>query len=463
MADGGSSRRLTLLPLAAATFFIVSGGPYGLEEVILGQGYPATIALLLVVPFVWSLPVALMVGELASAFPETGGYYVWVRRALGPFWGLQEAWLSLAVTIFDLAIYPVLLVAYLGQVFPGLAHVELGGAGWMVAVAMIAACFVWNALGIRAVGVGSEWVGAAVLAPFAVAVALAAAGLPAGGLARFRAALAIPAPADASAFTAGLVACMWNTMGWDNAATFAAEVEHPQRSYPRAMLLGVALVSACYLLPVLAAATTGMTRAEWTAGAWVEMGRRLGGATLAWVVVTGGAVTVVGMFNAILLSWSRLPVALTADGWLPAGFARLSRRTGAPVVSLGVGAVLCATCVGLGLRRLLEIDVLLYGAGLLLELAALVALRLREPGLSRPFRIPGGLPVALLVAVLPAALLAVAARGAWREPAAFGLGAGELSLAVAAVGPLWWLAGRRSAGAALAPERPIEEARTPRS
>jgi amino acid transporter len=90
--------------------------------------------------------------------------------------------------------------------------------------------------------------------------------------------------------------------------------------------------------------------------------------------------------------------------------------------------------------------VLIYGASLLLEMAALVALRLREPGLRRPFRIPGGLPGAVLVALLPAALLGVAGWGARAEPAALGLDAGELSLAVAAAGPIWWLARRRSGG-----------------
>ena len=59
-----------------------------------------------------------MVGELASALPEEGGYYCWVRRALGPFWGFQEAWLSLAASIFDMAIYPVTFVLYLSRVAP---------------------------------------------------------------------------------------------------------------------------------------------------------------------------------------------------------------------------------------------------------------------------------------------------------------------------------------------------------
>ena len=99
--------------MIAATYFMVAGGPYGLEEIVLGHGYARTLLLLLTLPLLWSLPVALMVGELGSALPETGGYYAWVKRGLGPFWALQEAWVSIGYTLFDMAIYPTLFVTYL--------------------------------------------------------------------------------------------------------------------------------------------------------------------------------------------------------------------------------------------------------------------------------------------------------------------------------------------------------------
>jgi amino acid transporter len=64
--------------------------------------------------------------------------------------------------------------------------------------------------------------------------------------------------------------------------------------------------------------------------------------------------------------------------------------------------------VGVGFERLIELDIILYGLALLLEFAALVALRVREPGLPRPFRIPGGLPAVVLLGLGPAALLCLA-------------------------------------------------------
>ena len=77
-------RKLRLLPLLAATYFMVSGGPYDIEDIIGFGGYGPALLLLFLLPFVWAFPTALMLGELASAVPEEGGFYAWVRRALGP-------------------------------------------------------------------------------------------------------------------------------------------------------------------------------------------------------------------------------------------------------------------------------------------------------------------------------------------------------------------------------------------
>src|SRR5215471_15361066 len=116
----GGQRKLTVLSLAAATYFMVSGGPYGMEELVRNAGYPLAVAVLFLTPLIWSLPTGLMVGELAAALPAEGGFYVWVRRAMGPFWGFQEAWLSLVASIFDMAIYPTVFVSYLGTRWPEL-------------------------------------------------------------------------------------------------------------------------------------------------------------------------------------------------------------------------------------------------------------------------------------------------------------------------------------------------------
>ncbi len=154
--------KLTLLPLIAATYFMVAGGPYGLEDLLPKAGYAGTM---LATPLLWSVPTALMVSELASALPEEGGFYVWVRRAMGRFWGFQEAWLTLAGSIFEMALYPTLFVGYLSRFAPGLTS---GYRAVLIGLGMIAICTTWNICGARAVGGESVLFTVVLLAPFAV-------------------------------------------------------------------------------------------------------------------------------------------------------------------------------------------------------------------------------------------------------------------------------------------------------
>ncbi len=424
-------RRLTVLPLVAATYFMVSGGPYGLEEIVAGAGYVGAIAVLLLTPLVWSLPTALMVGELASALPEEGGYYAWVRRALGPFWGFQEAWLSLMASIFDMAIYPTLFTLYLSRLVPAIG---VGHRPLLVGAAMIALCATWNLRTARSIGIGAVVMTVVLLAPFAV-VAGCALVHPAAG--------ASPRPSLAGLWSGVLVA-MWNYMGWDNASTIAGEVERPQRTYPLAMLACVSLVALTYVLPVAAVASTGLDPRGWSTGGAVDVGGALGGPWLARAIVVGGVVCGVGMFNALVLSYARVPMVLAQDGFLPRAFAR-TLPSGAPWLSVLVLCLLWTACLTLGFTRLIELDVLVYGLSLMLEFVALVALRLREPSLPRPFRVPGGTVGASLLGVPPMLLIAVALWSgrtettvAWGALPTLGLG----SMLVVA-GPLvYWMARR---------------------
>ncbi len=129
---------------------------------------------------------------------------------------------------------------------------------------------------------------------------------------------------------------------------------------------------------------------------------------LRFLVVLGGMMSAFGMFNALVMSYSRLPLAMARDGMLPKIFAKTSARTQAPWVAIIACATCWALCLGLGFKRLVTLDIMLYGAALMLEFVTLVALRIREPQLKREFRVPGGLTGAILAGVFPLALLSLA-------------------------------------------------------
>ena len=375
---------------------MVSGGAYGIEDVVHGAGYGRAILILLLTPILWSLPTTFMIGELASALPEEGGFYAWVRRGMGDFWGFQEAWLSLAASVFDMAIYPTLFVLYLTRLFPWFS---VNGRGIIVGLAMITICVVLNIAGVRVVGETSIWLFLLLSAPFAAIVVLAP--FKYGALAN-----AVTTPTTSHVdIIGGLLVAMWNYMGWDNAPTIAREVNEPQKTYPRAMMATVALVALTYVLPVAAVSLTKLSSAGWETGSWADVAGLVGGPLLRIALVLGGMISAFGMFNALVMSYSRLPFAMAQDGMLPNVFARVTRRSGTPWVAILVLAAGWALCLGLGFERLVTIDILVYGSSLLLEFIALVALRIREPNLPRPFKVPGGVFGTIFIGVFPTLLL----------------------------------------------------------
>jgi amino acid transporter len=431
----GNIRKMRLLPLIAATYFMVSGGPYGLEDIIGKAGYIRALIILLLVPFFWSLPTALMVGELASAMPCEGGFYHWVRRAMGPFWGFQEAWLSLAASVFDMAIYPTAFVLYLSHIAPTLTA---GSRGLLLKLGIVGISAVWNLRGAVAVGRGSQRMMALSLSPFVVLIVLAVW----HSFHRGVAAAAGGPPAEVDLSGAVLVA-LWNYMGWDNASTIAQEVEDPQRNYPRAMFTSAIAVMCVYMLPLAAVWMAGIPSSRFSTGAWVDAAMLLGGSVLALAVVLAGSLDGLGTFNALTLSYTRLPYAMAEDGLLPRIFTKW-RPNGVPWVSILACSLGWALALGFTFERLISIDLVLYGGALLLEFVALVILRIREPNMHRPFRVPGGVSVAVAVGIGPAVLIAFALWAA-RDERVAGLSALVFAAIIAAAGPLAYLIARRRA------------------
>jgi amino acid transporter len=147
-------------------------------------------------------------------------------------------------------------------------------------------------------------------------------------------------------------------------------------------------------------------------GSWAAIGGLIGGKLfgiewLRFLIVLGGMMSAFGMFNALVMSYSRLPLAMSRDGMLPKVFSKTNRRN-APWVAILVCATGWALCLGLGFSRLITLDIMLYGASLMLEFITLVVLRIREPELKREFRVPGGLPGAILAGLFPLGLLFLA-------------------------------------------------------
>ena len=218
----------------------------------------------------------------------------------------------------------------------------------------------------------------------------------------------------------------------------AQEVENPQRNYPRAMVAAAALAAVTYILPLAAMAVAGLSVHSFSTGDWMTAAVAVGGPWLGIAVVAGGAICGVGMFNALMLSYTRLPMAMAEDGMLPRIFTRRNGR-GVPWVSVLFCGLAWALALKLPFERLISIDLILYGTSLMLEFLALIVLRIREPELKRPFR-AGNLAFACALAIGPAVLLVYSIYAARGEKLMGSISALLFAVVVGLLGPvLYWL------------------------
>lgn len=429
-------RKLTLMPLVMVLFFTVSGGAYGLEDLIGASGPGMALLLIVVTPLIWSLPVALMVGELSTAMPVRGGYYAWVKRGLGPFWGFLSGWWSWLTSFVDMAIYPVLFADYLStllkQQFGFSLIAESEWLHWAITLLVIWVFTALNIRGAKTVADFSKIFGLFILAPFAVMAAIGLYHWLQNPVAVWQP-LAPPDSGIAGAFGVGLFVAMWNYMGWDMTSTIAGEIDNPQRNYPRSMALTIPLVTLCYLLPVFVGLAAAPDWTQWKAGYFPAAAAAVGGQWLgAWLAIAGLA-SAAGLFSAIMLSISRLPCAMAEDGYLPKFMTRTHPTYHTPYMAIIVCAAIYSVFTLSAFSSLVVVDVILYSAALLLEFAALIALRIKEPDMERPYRVPGGWIGIFIITALPVAVLALAVYSTVQEE---GIKAVVLSLAAIASGPV---------------------------
>jgi amino acid transporter len=418
MASTQYLRKIRPVQLVAVIFFTVSGGPYGLEPLLNYAGQHGALLVLLITPLLWDLPAIFTVLELNSMMPVTGGYYKWVKYALGTRWGFYEGWWTWLYTFVDLAIYPVLFVQYASFFFPGLALYKIP-----VCLVIIWASAGLNILGIVPVGRLSLFLGAAVLTPFIILFGLA--------FYHHSGVLFIPSPSlKAVTFPSlgmALYTVMWNCLGWDNTTTYAEEVEKPVRSYLFSMFIAFALVIIIYFLVIWVAQLSGISPDVLTDKGFPALGTLIGGHWLGALLALGGMASTLGIYAAVLLSVSRVPQVMSEDSLLPARLNKLHPRFQTPYISILICSVVVSLMIVWTFADLLIIDVTVYGAGLSLEYIALIKLRVNQPGMPRPFKIPLNVTGLCLMALVPAIVYFAALAGAFSsttetiEPAVFAI------------------------------------------
>jgi amino acid transporter len=409
------ARQLKMLPLVGVIFFSVSGGPYGLEDAVSSSGPGMTMLMLLVVPIVFSVPCALMSAELGAAIPLEGGYYYWVKLALGKGAGFIEGAWSWLNGFLDTALYPIVFADYMAQWIPGIGRGDhvwfsfFGGAlsidtHWLVAVGFMVPLALLNVRGSRLVGDSTILMMVVVLAPFAILSVYGIVHLARYGGTNPLHPFLLPGQSAFNSFGAGLGVLIWNYIGWDAPSTVLGEVDRPQRTYGRALLLAVPLITLSYVLPMIASLASGLHSGhtgDWTDGDFANAASLLAGNWLKVLITIGAVVANVGLFSSLLMSGSRIPRVLAGDSYLPQWVARDHPRYGTPARAIAISCVIFAVFCAMDFNALIDADVITNLAAILLEFAAFLVLRQKYRNMRRPYRVPGGWFGAALITAGP--------------------------------------------------------------
>lgn len=379
---GGSHRARTInyLTLGFIAYFAVAAGPFGVEGAVRAAGpFPVLVAVV-VLPFTWGLPQALMTAELSTMIDENGGYILWVRRGLGEFAGWVNAFNSIASNVCDLPTYPVLFCSYVEAFLASGFGVEMSNAHrWMVKGTALLAVFSANALGMRFVAMASVAMSLFVLAPFVLEpMSIETFNLATWGQ--------VAPTIDWSLF---LSTILWNYQGWDSLGCVAGEVKDGGRSYPIAIVIAMLLITINYAFPVAAGILVEPDFSVWQEGMLETIAMRVG----RWLGVWVGAAAVVatlGEFNVVMACSSRALWATADYKMLPRFLTYEWHRFGTPIAAILFQTLTTAVLMSFSFEFLVVLDTFFNNTSLLLEFFAFLRLKYVEKNTERPFEVPFG-------------------------------------------------------------------------
>lgn len=373
-------RTINHLTLGFIAYFAVAAGPFGVEDAVRAAGaYPVLLAVVLL-PFTWGLPQALMTAELSSMIDENGGYILWVRRGLGEYAGWVNAFNCIASNVCDLPTYPVLFASYVEAFLAsGYDYSVSEAERWLIKAVALAFVFAANAVGMRAVALASVAMSIFVLAPFVLEpLCVDTFNLATWG-----------SVAPKIHWSVFLSTILWNYQGWDSLGCVAGEVKDGGRTYPIAILIAMVLITINYAFPVAAGIMVEPDFSLWHEGSLETIAMRVA----PWLGVWVGAAAVVatlGEFNVVMACSSRALWATADYKMLPGFLATEWKRYGTPIAAIAFQTCTTAVLMSFSFEFLVVMDTFFNNLTLLLEFFAFLRLKYVEKDTERPFEVPFG-------------------------------------------------------------------------
>ena len=367
---------------------VIGSGIFIVPATVLSQSGGALGLALLVwlVAGVLSLLGALTYGELGAANPDAGGLYVYIRDAFGPLPAFLYGWTAFfVISTGSAATLAVAFTGYLGQfvdVSPLMAKV--------IAVSMIVVIGAVNVRGTRqGANVQNFSTALKTLAILGMSVALLVRGNGySGELTIWPTSVT---PSLVSGVGLAMISVLWAYEGWQYVSFSAGEARDPQKTFPRAIITGTAILIGIYLLANVAyVAALGPAGVQGSRRVAADAVTALFGPAAGKVIA---AIILVSMFsatNGIILTAPRLFFSMAKDGVFFKRLAEVHPRFRTPAVAIVASSAWSALLAASGtFEQLLTYVVfagwIFYGLGAV----SIFVYRRRSPNMPRPFRVPG--------------------------------------------------------------------------
>ncbi len=423
-APGGLLRILGLVfGLAVVVGGMVGSGIMRAPGVVaLGVTSPALILVFWAAGGALALLTAMPLVEAGASVPRAGGPYPIAERAFGGAAGFITGWLSWLQYAASSAFISVVFGEYVHRlgIAAALPTSALAG-GLIVAVGLI------NAIGTRVSGASQSVASAVKGAAFLILAAILFAS-PRAPVAAHPAPLALAGVTTVGAVVMAVRVIYQTYAGWDAAIYFSEEVQRPDRNVARATFWGIGSVAVLYVL--INAAVLHVLSPAAIAGSALAVGDAAKvslGAAADTVITAIGLFSLAAIVNLQTMAAPRITFRMARDGALPAALGAVS-RTGAPIVSVAAAVAVSAVFAATGTY---ESIVRIYApwsmTAILIVCLAAIRLRMAEPDLPRPWKMPLFPWIAILGVLAQASLIAVVI---WDDPVA------GLWSTLAAVAPL---------------------------
>jgi amino acid transporter len=347
---------------------------------------------------------ALTLAEVAGAFPQTGGIYVFIR----------ESWGRLPAFLFGWAELVLIRAAALGAISTTFSEYLIRALGndprvapysdyvHYVAAAAILLTATFNYVGMKWGSLVQNVTTVAKTGALVVIIVLALVlGLPHSG--GHYTPAAPPGSFSAMPFGLALVSVLWVYDGWADVSFVGGEVKDPERNLPRVLIYGTLIIIALYLLANLAyLAVLPVEQIRHSRLVGADVADKLVGAAGVAFVSFAVMISTFGTLNGSVMTGSRILFAMAVDGLLFKPIATVHRRFQTPSVAIALEAALGVIFVLLGtFEQLADTFVTAIVPFYALAVAAIFVLR-RKPGYHPPFRVPGYpvVPAVFVVATL---------------------------------------------------------------